>query len=1163
MQKLRAPLLVLGAAAVVAGQWILFSGRLAPGVYVTLAGALAFALVVFPVGDMLARLGRALKAARASAPRARTRPGGPAAAPPRAGRSLSPAVKDTAAPWTRVLSPFRAESLSFSSLWLLLPAGLLAALSQPYIQKGSNTVALPLLFGAVLLVAVCFQESGKPIVVPNLNHNFRMLGLLLLALPFQAYGVVVLWRYAHVMRGFLVVVAASAYMILVLSKWKPFAGSDGRPIDAPFRHSVPAPFFGPRVWAVKGGILLACLACLYLSRSIFLSANSLLVVLLGFASIALLLASFPWLPWGALEAPAVPARLRAPLALAALTGAFLLGLTGQNSIEAGRLSQGLLWILAGGIVLILGVSPFREGDSFWGGRVDESGAWTRKAEIFWVLALFLVAFGFRFWHVGTFPLGTEGDEAAGGIWGWYAMTGQVENPFVSANVPLPFFSVTGAIFKFFGLSVTTMRMHVVIFGTLSVLTTYFLLRLWFGRWPAFLATLLMSFSYWHLHFSRFGHYNIEQVCMQMVAFYFVFRGLKTGRFWPYVLGGVGFGLAMQAHLASRLLPFEAIAFLVFLFASRRDILARHLPGLLAFMLASWAVAAPPLCYWFRVTSISMGRVASVSIFDRANTNAPSDAIDGFVANCKNSMLMFNDTSDTRPRDNPLAPDKILEHWTAILFALAFLYVLYHWRNPVHFFILACFFGNLSASIFSVESPQTLRTAGNISIVFCFIAAMLWDVRRAFLGLGRRAGAVLFALILVPAFVFFSYRSAYALFVGRKDLAYDLSPTLIGIEAGKKSGQNYDAVFWGTGYASSHPPLILFRKSTPMRNYYNLAESLPLTDPDHHNYLLFLGDDYQDALGYVRDLYPAAAVKGLKDPRNGSDLIQEINVTTKDQEAIEGLDAQVEDGDGARRTVDNCAPQYPSSLIPRARFIRWTGSVYIPGYGSYSFGSTGRADLKVLVDGRVVTSLKAGHGSQRALPLAKGLHRIEVDYRPSPQDPPFALTWSGSPIHPVYLFDLTTFLGGPIPKTSLFTIAQPEGFYAQYFRGPDWTGETMASMVEPVVLSHWLDNPFNPPWSCVWHARLRVDEDGIYHFLSSGGDFTQVLVDGKVAFQSGAYPAPKQPSQRPEPNLYLKKGWHDLKLKYSTHGNPWMELEWAPPNKSPRLLMGDRLVPAMP
>ena len=93
--------------------------------------------------------------------------------------------------------------------------------------------------------------------------------------------------------------------------------------------------------------------------------------------------------------------------------------------------------------------------------------------------------------------------------------------------------------------------------------------------------------------------------------------------------------------------------------------------------------------------------------------------------------MFNFEGDTRSRDNPVAPDKILEHWTGVLFGLALLYVLYHWREPVNFFLLAVFFPIYRAEcVLGFVLGMTPGVGSVLPLVFAVvIAGAGWVVHR--------------------------------------------------------------------------------------------------------------------------------------------------------------------------------------------------------------------------------------------------------------------------------------------------------------------------------------------------------------------------------------------------------------------------------------------------
>jgi hypothetical protein len=826
--------------------------------------------------------------------------------------------------------------------------------------------------------------------------------------------------------------------------------------------------------------------------------------------------------------------------LAAVAVAFALGARGQDLIEGGQISAGLWFFLAGGIALVLILSRFAADPALE--EAEDAPVWTRL-EVAAVVSLVALAFAFRIWKLGSFPFGVEGDEGGGGVWAVNVLKGNVENHFINENYPLAFFSVTALFFRLAGVGITTLRLHSVFFGTLSIFTTYFFLRSNMGRAAAYLATLLMSFSYWHLHYSRFGHYNIDQVATQMVAFYFVFKALKTGRLWQWAVGGFAFGLAMFPHMAGRILPFQGIALVLFFFLARRDLLRRHLPGLLAFIVVSWAVASPAVVYWNRARERSMGRIEEVSIFNKSNTNAPVDTLGGFVNNCRISMLMFNYQGDTRPRDNPVAPDKILEHWTAVLFGLAFLYVLYHWREPVNFFLLGVFFLNLCASVFSVEAPQTLRTAGNIPIVFAFMAVPLADFQSALRRLGPWLARLAFVLLLV-AFAFFSWRSARRLFVDERDLSFDSEATFIARTAGLEGGPDVQAVFWGTSFASSHPPMELLRLDTPLRNFYGPFEYLPITQATDQDQLLFFGDDYAQIMPYVRTLYPKASVRSIPDQQGGI-LADYVRVDKAMIRESEGLDGSAWVG-GRTIPVRGMDPFWPSPGMEGARRIRVAGSLYVDAFGTYGLSVSGAGDASVRVDGKLLFGRRSGLVESRQAPLAKGLHDLVLSMDPAGPADVLHLRLDAAKQGPNGPWTLHSLGVSEVGRSHVLRVAA-SGFSGEYFTSRMPQGEAVTRSVEPVVLDHWLDSPLLGDWSARWRTRFKVGVPGFYRFSAHGGDYTQVRVDGKMVWKQGQLPDPSIRPETVQPVIRLSQGWHNYEAVFSTLGSPGCDLDWTTPN----------------
>lgn len=1065
------------------------------------------------------------------------------------------------------------EGFQFPRQWLLVPAGILAALSQWFLFREKVTPSLIAGIGVIPFLSVYFQAARQPLQLIHPGQNLRTLFLLGLVLPFQVWGGSMLWEYNNVLLGFALTTLASGAMLAILLFYPLELLGEEKGVLTDITWQPTQSFFSVKIWRTKGILITLALICWFLATQTFGTSHQGLSVSLGFFSIFLILASFPWLPFALQNLPLGGPRSRAALAVLVTALSFWLGMQGQKSIESGRIGTGLWFFLSGGICLILALSPFASkvesssGDSTTQEPEDKKGlfrklSWIGGLEVLWVMALVAVSFGFRLWNVDVFPYGAEGDEAAGGLYGLDLLSGRYENPLIHANVPLHFFWVTAFFMKTFGLSMLTLRLHSVVWGAFSILWTYLFSRLLWRPATATLVTILMSFSYWHLHYSRFGHYNIEQVCFQMAAFYFFFRSIKKNSVWGFIISGSFFGLAMLPHLASRLLPFEGIALLIYFFLTRREILLRHATGFLAFVIASWMITSPAIMYWTRTLPMSTQRSAEVSIFNKAEPNAPTDTVAGFVNNAKISMLMFNHRGDTRHRDNPVAPDKILEHWSAILFALAFCYSLYHWRQPVIFFLLGCFFMNISASVFSVEAPQTLRSAGNIPIVFVLMGPVFGSLCLALKALGRKTGLILFLIILLPAISFFAYKSGWTYFVDKKHQSFDVLPTMISEEAGKYAKPNSQVIFWATGFGSGHPPVNLFRRGTPIRNFYCLAEYLPLIDPTDKNFLVILCDSYQPILPYLLRLYPGAKVSKRKHRLHGTDLLTVVDISSPVRANAHGLRAEILQN-GVRTTIDNAPLEYPLPGSNHAQKVTWSGTLFVPKYGNYRLSAQAEGKYNIRLNGRDISQGDNKTSNSVTVPLAQGLHPIQVRYEPSRGNASFVVMWEGSPIKNSGGFRLRTPFSENIPIFRTMMKENPEGWYGEYFANPKWAGEPLWRWQEPMLLNHWLDSPIPGKWSARWRASLLIKDQGSYRFRARTGGYTEIRINGLVVHRSGLPVIPVFNPPKALPTINLQPGRHDIEVLFSTSGPPSLDLLWGRDKAAESLILPSSLNPWTP
>ncbi|HTB33677.1 MAG TPA: glycosyltransferase family 39 protein, partial [bacterium] len=534
----RIAIALIAGALVAAGQVEEFRGGWLAGGVLTLLAAAAVVLEIFwprlgPIveGWRASALEQARQARQAAAKApgrapARGRASSTSAAAPRRRKAAGSLWQNgrTALAMFSAWEPLPVDELSFARYWLLAPLLPLGVLLQVGWAGGKMVLPLLCLACIVLVVAIYLQDRDQPLVFPQLNANLRAVLGACLGLPLQAWGAWLMWQYRFEMTGFLLVVAGGALTLWAFSRWPLRLSSPEEEAFEGDEWTVepPRPFYSWQRWLPKVWLIAGALICGYCAMVIFAATNQTLSVSLGFLGIFLLMASFPWLPGPLAPSLDLPPRWQPAVALGLASLAVLIGFHGQTLVETNQTSPGLWYFLAAGIAAALASAP-----RHLSGRAPAPEAEpSPRAEVALFLSLLTLAWLVHIWKIDIFPYAAEGDEAGGGVWAWDIMHGNFENPLISSNLPQHFYSVTSLFFKLFGLSVGTMRLHAVVFGTLSVASAYLFFRLFSGWMAALLASLLMLFSYWHLHYSRFGHYNMEQIYCQMVAFYFVFKGLR-------------------------------------------------------------------------------------------------------------------------------------------------------------------------------------------------------------------------------------------------------------------------------------------------------------------------------------------------------------------------------------------------------------------------------------------------------------------------------------------------------------------------------------------------------------------------------------------------------------------------------------------------------------
>jgi len=225
-----------------------------------------------------------------------------------------------------------------------------------------------------------------------------------------------------------------------------------------------------------------------------------------------------------------------------------------------------------------------------------------------LLAVLCAAF-LRFHLLGVAPPGLHYDFAANAIIADSIAFNNWREVFITAYTgkEVLFFYTAGLIFKLIGSSIFALQLTAAIYGVLGIASCYFAARqlLWAdqdSKWIATFAAAILSFTFMHLVWSRYGERATTEPFVQGLAVGFLFRGLrklnregaalakqgvdakkkKNNSFalcasvmpaplrLDMVLAGAFTGLAAYTYLAARLFPIPiAITLLAFLIEEAR------------------------------------------------------------------------------------------------------------------------------------------------------------------------------------------------------------------------------------------------------------------------------------------------------------------------------------------------------------------------------------------------------------------------------------------------------------------------------------------------------------------------------------------------------------------------------------------------------------------
>ncbi len=246
-----------------------------------------------------------------------------------------------------------------------------------------------------------------------------------------------------------------------------------------------------------------------------------------------------------------------------------------------------------------------------------------------LVLIFFLAFILRFYELGSIPRGLQQDETSIGYNAYSILkTGKDE---YGTSYPLYFkafgeYKLPGYVYlsvipiSFFGLTEYAVRFPSALFGSLTIMAFYFLLRQILDREQkeiALVGALLLAMNPWHIHFSR-GAFEVTVALFFLTLGTFSFIVALRKNLLYALLSGFCFAFSVYTYTISRLFVPCLILLLIYLY--RKNIKVEQRKALFLFLITTVLLLLP-----FFLTLFSRGGFSASSgtlIFSSAAVKAP-------------------------------------------------------------------------------------------------------------------------------------------------------------------------------------------------------------------------------------------------------------------------------------------------------------------------------------------------------------------------------------------------------------------------------------------------------------------------------------------------------------------------------------------------------------
>jgi Dolichyl-phosphate-mannose-protein mannosyltransferase len=374
---------------------------------------------------------------------------------------------------------------------------------------------------------------------------------------------------------------------------------------------------------------------------------------------------------------------------------------------------------------------------------EAPGRRDRRWEALIVVAILLLAAGFRLVKIASLPPGLYQDEAVYGINARIILDGH-PSIYFGEREPLYEYLVAGMMLAL-GPTALALRVTSALVGVVGVAAGGALARQLFGRAVGLLTAAGLAASLWLTVLSRVGFRAITFPMVECLGLALLWRATRTGRMRDYLLSGAVLGLTLYTYLAARFLPIALLVFVVLCLLFNPTWLRARWRGLLLAGAVAVGVCLPLAVYALHRPDMLLGRADQVAL------PAGTALLPALRDSTLQTLGMFLLAGDPNWRQN-LSGAPVFDPLNGLIFLLGVLVCLgaafRAAREPAALLILAIGSVLLLPGMLSIDSPHYLRTEGAAVAAYTLWALGLTRVASWLWEKGRPPSRVPLALLVI-------------------------------------------------------------------------------------------------------------------------------------------------------------------------------------------------------------------------------------------------------------------------------------------------------------------------------------------------------------------------------------------------------------------------------